>query len=141
MRGARADHVVRFVHPEPAPIRRIDATGLLTATRHASPVQGDTLHPTDAMFADDALIFDAPVSRSLWFGVPGQPGVRLEYPDLPLLGIWTKPGAPYLCLEPWQGVADPVDYAGELADKPGVVVIAPGDARTFTLRITIGAEG
>ena len=138
--GARADHIVRFAEDEPAPIRRIDPSGLLTAAPHPSPVDGDTLHPQDAMFADDALIFDEARSRSLWFGVPGRPGVRLSYPDLPLLGIWTKPGAPYLCLEPWQGVSDPVGYAGAFADKPGTISIAQGGTRSFTLTIEVGAE-
>lgn len=139
--GPREAHVVRFADPEPSPIRRIGADGLLTPERHPTPVVGDTLRPADPMFADDALIFDTPASRGLWFGVPGRPGVRLDYPDLPLLGIWTKPGAPYLCLEPWQGVADPEGYAGEFADKPGVVTIPAGGTRAFTLRITVGADG
>ena len=138
--GARGDHVVRFAEPELAPIRRIDKAGLLTPARHPSPVAGAILRPDDALFVDDALIFDAAVSRSLWFGVPGRPGVSVEHPDLPLLGIWTKPGAPYLCLEPWQGIADPEGYAGEFRDKPGVVMIAAGDRRSVTMRITVGCS-
>lgn len=137
--GERAGHVVRFAQPEPAPVRRIDAAGLLKPESYPSPIAGDTLHPADAMFVDDALMFDAPASRELWFGVPGRPGVRLAYDDLPQLGIWTKPGAPYLCLEPWQGINDPEGYTGELRDKPGVIVIAPAAERRFTMRITIGA--
>ena len=137
--GARADHIVRFASPEPAPIRRIGANGLLVATPYPTPVAGETLHPTDALFVDDAIMFDAPASRALWFGVPEQPGVRLAYDNLPQLGIWTKPGAPYLCLEPWQGINDPVGYVGELRDKPGIVEIAPAGERRFTMHITIGA--
>ena len=137
--GARADHVVRFARPEPAPIRRIDTDGLLTPIRYPTPVDGDTLHPTDALFVDDALMFDEPASRSLWFGVPGEPGIGLAYDNLPQLGIWTKPGAPYLCLEPWQGINDPEGYTGELRDKPGMIEVAPAAEHRFTMRITIGA--
>jgi galactose mutarotase-like enzyme len=34
------------------------------------------------------------------------------------LGVWQKPGAHYLCIEPWAGMADPVDFTGEAWDKP-----------------------
>lgn len=31
---------------------------------------------------------------------------RLDFDDLPHLGIWSDPGAPFICLEPWQGCDD-----------------------------------
>jgi galactose mutarotase-like enzyme len=54
-----------------------------------------------------------------------------------MLGIWQKPGAYYLCIEPWQGIADPVGYAGDFRDKPGVVTLAPGDRRSFRMEVTV----
>jgi len=51
------------------------------------------------------------------------------------LGIWTKPGAPFVCIEPWQGYAANVDDDGDLAQRPGVVLLPPGGsfARTLVL--------
>jgi galactose mutarotase-like enzyme len=49
--------------------------------------------------------------------------------------VWTKPGAPFLCIEPWQGLADPVGYAGEFRDKPYVIALAPGESRNFRMTI------
>ena len=69
------------------------------------------------------------------FGAPGHRAIGMRFSDLPMLGIWTKPGAPYLCIEPWQGIADPQGYAGELRDKPGMVIVASGATRTFAMRI------
>ena len=61
----------------------------------------------------------------------------IREPDTPMLGIWQKPGAPFLCIEPWQGIADPIGFAGDFRDKPGVVELAPGASRTFRLSITV----
>ena len=138
--GARPDHVVRFDRPEPEPIRRVDTAGLLLPEAFPTPVDGNILHLRDDLFTTDALIFDRPASRSLWYGAPDTPGVRVDFAGMPELGIWMKPGAGYLCIEPWQGHADPQGFVGELRDKPGVVEIAPGQSRIFAIAITAGVD-
>ena len=134
--GARADHRLRFDSAEPEPIRRIDSEGLVRPQPEATPIGGDTLVIRDDLFTDDAVILDAPHSRGAAYGAPGTPGLRVEW-DLPQLGIWTKPGAPYLCIEPWAGMADPEGFTGDIFDKPGIVTIAPQSAQTFTMRIAL----
>lgn len=134
---AKTDHVVRFDEAEPAPIRRIDATGLGYAQGFATPVRGRILPLEDALFTADAVIFDRLASRRLWFGVPGHPGLRVDFPDCPHLGIWMKPGAPYLCLEPWQGFAPEIGDDGDLAHRPGIVLVPPGGTLSRTLRLAL----
>lgn len=136
--GDRADHRLVFDKAEPAPIRRIDtATGLVLPDPVPTPIEGDTLAPRDDMFVPDALIFDQLRSRSVRFGVPGGRMLRVDFPEMPLLGVWTKPGAPFLCIEPWQGLADPVGYDGDFRAKPYVIEVAPGAERRFGIAITI----
>ena len=54
------------------------------------------------------------------------------------LGVWSKPsGAPFLCIEPWQGYASPAEFDGTLADKPGIMSIAPGATRMLSFRIRV----
>jgi galactose mutarotase-like enzyme len=138
--AAREAHIVRFAEPEPEPIRRLDSQGLLRPTPEPTPVQGRDIAVRDAMFEDDAMIFDDLASRSLRFGAPGGTTLDIAFPDMPLLGIWTKPGAPYLCIEPWHGIADPEGFTGEFRDKPGVIEVPPGQDHIFAMRIDIGAE-
>jgi galactose mutarotase-like enzyme len=137
--GERAEHRLRFAEPEPAPIRRIAPTGLLTPVPHPTPVEGRNLALDDSLFVDDALIFDAPASRSVRFGVPDEAGIEVAWDGLPELGVWTKPGAPYLCIEPWQGYSDPQGFDGDFRDKPGVIEVPPGGERRFTMNVTIEA--
>ena len=63
----------------------------------------------------------------------------IAFPDTPMLGIWTKPGAHYVCVEPWHGIADPEGYTGEFTDKPGVFTVAPGAERRIALSVTLVA--
>jgi galactose mutarotase-like enzyme len=137
--GARADHVIVFAKSEPAPIRGIDtAVGLVLPDPRPTPVDGDKLVPNDDLFIEDALIFDRLNSRRLRFGVPGERMIEVDFAGLPLLGVWTKPGAPFLCIEPWQGLADPVGYEGEFRAKPHIIEIAPGAERSFAMAVAIG---
>lgn len=135
---AKTGHVIRFDRPEPAPIRRLDADGLLDPVPRPSPVEGDTLRLDDALFADDALIFDRPASRGLSFEGPGGARARVDFQGMPELGLWMKPGAGYLCIEPWHGSSDPAGFHGTLDEKPGTVSITPGNSRSFSMAITIG---
>lgn len=137
--GARADHVIDFAEEEAGPLTRIDADGLV-ARELPSPVQGRRLALADALFDDDALIFLRPASRSLRFGAAGggSPSLRIGFPDMPHLGIWTKPGgAPYLCIEPWQGYASPTGFAGPLTEKPGSLILAPGETKRFSMTVEL----
>ena len=73
------------------------------------------------------------------YGAFGGPTLDVAFPDTPSLGVWTKPGAAFVCIEPWHGIADPSGYAGEFRDKPGVFEIAAGEAETITMSVTLNA--
>jgi galactose mutarotase-like enzyme len=133
----KAGHVVRFDRPEPEPVRRLDGAGLLHPMRRPSPVDGDTLALDDGLFVEDALIFDALDSRRLVYRGPNGSQVAVDYQGMPQLGLWMKPGAGFLCIEPWQGHSDPVDFAGTIDEKPGTVIVPPGAQRLFAMAITV----
>jgi galactose mutarotase-like enzyme len=97
----RASHYIEFENDEPAAVRRIDAAGLLTPERHVTPVANRRLELADALFKQDVLIFDQIKSRSVSYGGTQGPRLRIGFPDAAYLGVWTKPGAPYVCIEPW----------------------------------------
>jgi len=136
----RASHFIEFETDEPAPVRRIDASGLLMPERHPTPVSHRRLTLADALFRDDVLIFDEVKSRSVTYGSDQGPRVRVSFPDAPYLGIWTKPGAHFICIEPWHGVTDRQGFSGDITEKEGVFVLPGGDARTTTMAVTL-AEG
>ena len=130
-------HKLRFDHLEPAPVRRIDANGFLLPEPQQSPVVGNLLTLRDDLFVDDALIFDRLESRRVFYGASEGPHLMVDFPDFPTLGVWTKPGAEFICIEPWQGFSDPVDFAGDIRDKPGIIQISPGDHKNLAMHISL----
>lgn len=133
----RADHRIRFEYDEPGPIRRIDADGHLTPDALPTPVVGDVLALSDALFVDDAVIFDRLKSRKVAYGAATGPTIEFRFDDFPMLGVWTKVGGGFICIEPWQGIADPVGFDGDITTKPGIVMIAPGQSRAWTMSIAL----
>ncbi|CAN5219928.1 aldose 1-epimerase family protein [soil metagenome] len=136
--GAKEEHLVRFEHAEPGSLKEISPDGLIAAADRVSPVEGDVLHLKDTLFTNDALVWDRLKSQRLHYGVDGKPGLSVTFPDTDKLGIWMKPGARYLCIEPWAGIADPEGYAGDFREKPGVFEMAPGDERVFRMVVEVG---
>ena len=122
---AKEAHTLTFEHPEPDPIRRVSG-GLLLQDSEPSPVEGDALHLHDGLFAADAVILDKVRSRWVRFTAPGAPGLEVSWHGMPQLGLWMKPGAEFLCIEPWHGYASPVGWDGEFSDKPGLFHVPPG---------------
>ena len=53
--------------------------------------------------------------------------MALESKDFPNFGIWSKPGAPYVCLEPWCGRCDNRGFEGDISEKPGIIALEPGE--------------
>lgn len=59
-------------------------------------------------------------------------GVRLDFHEFPMVAFWTKPGAPFLCLEPWQGCAAWDNESGRFEDKPFCTVLQPREKKELT---------
>ncbi len=132
------DHAITFAEDEPAPLAAV-AGGLLSDRRVPSPVRGRTLALEPHLFDEDALIFLAPTSRSLRYGPPGGRGLRVDFAGMPQLGLWSKPGAPFVCIEPWSGYASPAGFDRDITEKPGMTSVAPGESRGFAMQVSLDA--
>ncbi|QND61457.1 aldose 1-epimerase family protein [Mesorhizobium huakuii] len=126
-----------FAEAERAPIRRLK-DGLLLPDLRPTLIDGRTLALSERLFDDDAVILDRPASTSVRYAADHGPAIEMSWQGAKELGIWSKPGgAPFLCIEPWHGVASPVDFDGEVSDKPGVMLIEPGAKRSLSYRISL----
>jgi galactose mutarotase-like enzyme len=133
----RSSHFIEFAMEEPDPVRRLNTAGLLTPERHPTPIAHRRLMLGDALFQDDVIIFDRIRSRHVTYGADEGPRIRVSYPDAPYLGIWSKPQAPFICIEPWHGVADPEGFTGDFKTKPGVVTVAADAVLSAQLTVTL----
>ena len=144
----RTAHRIVFDADEPGTLRRIAPDGLIAPEPRPSPLgDGRALPLSDALFTDDALVWDPVVSQGVRYGAATGPALRIAFPDTPRLGIWTKPALPdgegprFVCVEPWHGIADPEGYTGDFRDKPGVFEVMPGGEKRMGFSVTLEGAG
>ena len=73
-----------------------------------------------SLFEKDALVFKHLKSNELILLNKNKPVLSVQFEGFPYLGIWTKPNAPFLCIEPWCGLADNVNHNGNIFEKEGI---------------------
>jgi galactose mutarotase-like enzyme len=134
-------HAIHLDGPRTPSHLRIDGDGLLKPGLHPSVFKDGMLTLNHSFFTEDALIYAEGTGASLWYGAKGHPGIRVDCPAMPHLGIWTKPGAPYICIEPWHGLPSARDAEEPLERRPGAIVLAPGESSMLDMRLTFGVAG
>jgi galactose mutarotase-like enzyme len=132
--GARGPHVVCFDAAERAEVPVIAPRGLFSSRSRAIPLRGRELELTPELF-DEALCFlDANSSGLEYAAADGGPSLRMELENFPHVALWSRPGAPFLCLEAWTGHGDPVGFSGNLFAKPSMRALAPGETARSAAR-------
>jgi galactose mutarotase-like enzyme len=117
---------VAFEKPERGEVPMLAPGGLVSPRRRPIPIRGAVLDVTDELFAHDALCFIDPASRSLKFVGASGAAIEMALGDFRHAALWTRPGAPFLCLEAWTGYSDPEGFEGDLFEKPAMRVLQPG---------------
>ncbi len=118
--------MVRFEREERSEVPMIAPGGLVSKEMKTVPLKGLDLPLSDALFANDAVCFLNCTSRSLAFVDASGASITMQFPDFQHVALWTRPGAPFICLEPWTGYSDPEGFDGDLFQKPSMRVLEPG---------------
>jgi galactose mutarotase-like enzyme len=134
-RGDKHTHAVVFENAEDPMVPEVGEGGAFKHTRRRVPLDGRRLLLTDGLLAGTPLCFFEANSRSVRFENDRGAAIVVEAENFPHFAIWSKAGAPYLCIESWTGYADPEDFDGELADKPSMRFLAPGAAAHHAVRL------
>ena len=111
--------------------------GLIGKTLPTSPFEAGRLDLAHSLFDNDALIFPEGAGTGLTFGADGGPGLSFTFHNLPNIALWQKPGAPFLCIEPWHGMAAHAGGTAELVERPYTVALAAGDAMDFGFAVEV----
>jgi len=87
---------------------------------------GKVLPLYEKYFDIDALVFTDVKSRfvTLRNRKTGK-SVSVSFPDRDFLLLWTKPGAPYICIEPWAGIPSYIDEELDITVKTGINSVLP----------------
>jgi galactose mutarotase-like enzyme len=87
----------------------------------------NTINLREDLFDKDALIFKDLKSRKVTLKHKNKGSVlSMYFEDFSYLGIWAKPNAPYVCIEPWLGIADSETANQKIEDKEGIITLNAG---------------
>lgn len=93
-------------------------------TEHRTLGQTNTsLDLRHEMFKEDAIIFETKGTNTFTIASDeSDHSISLSYKNMPYVGIWSPypKQAPFVCIEPWCGIADTLDSNGKLIDKMGI---------------------
>lgn len=118
---------LEFDLPETLDTETIDSDSIRIAEK--TPVlRGEKrITITEDIFKNDALILSGIRSKAVTLrSDKHERAVRFTFGDVPFLGIWAKPGAPYVCIEPWCGVNDDRNARADVSEKEGIVRLPKG---------------
>lgn len=113
--------------------RRLIEGGYYTGKTEMVDVTSGALVLTDGLFQHDAIVFNNPCFDSVTL-LDSRGDAMLDFYcwEWDAVGFWTKPGAPFFCIEPWWGWADDVDSDGRFESKSGLHSLAPGEVETVS---------
>lgn len=91
----------------------------------------------DLFKVKDAIVVKALKSNSIFLRSKNHShGLEFTATNYSWYGIWSKPG-PFVCLEPWMGVADHLSHSKSIIDKEGILTLAPKKAEEFSFKINV----
>ena len=129
--------VLRFGLPETLDSRWIDDEAMLAGGGYPVLENATDIVIHEHLFDRDALILQGMKSQHVTLfrngeakGVSSTPTVKFDIGGAPVLGVWAKPGAPYVCIEPWFGLNDSNEYTPDFSQKQLIQRLGPGGAFT-----------
>ena len=98
--------------------------GLVYKTENLE-IEDNKIVLNEELFKDDALVFnDFNIKEVTFKNSKNKNYVKLEFEKFPYLGLWSKPsGAPFICIEPWFGVADEENSNQKLEEKKAMITL------------------
>lgn len=121
------DYFLEFEKPETVGRWLIVEGGLIGKGTEPLLNNERRLSLTRELFARDAVVLKGLHSEKMRLGcMKNNLGFEFSYPGFPFMGIWAAPGADFVCIEPWCGIADSIDASGKIEEKEGIENVSAG---------------
>ena len=133
------DYILEFEHNETAESYKLDqASGLISGQTKAVFDTDKTITLKGDLFSSDALIFKDLTSKKVILKSTEHGKIlSVTYKDYKYLGLWAKPNASFICIEPWLGYADVVKTNQDLKTKEGILHLEPNKSFSASYQIEI----
>ncbi len=127
-----------LVFPQNEKLYSFALNGNLLSGDKALLMDGNLLPLKKEFFSVDAQVFPEIKSRSVILKKKGgAPLLRVVFDGFFNLMLWQKYNAPYICIEPWNGVPDRTWSKKKLVEKDGIQTVAGGETyiRTHSIEL------
>ncbi len=132
------DEPVRMLRQAQQPVRML-RQAQQPEDRSLTPSSGRLALTNDTFSADAFLIEGSQVASATLIDKSGRPVLTVGCPQAQAFGLWapSKPGCPFVCLEPWCGITDPAGFSGDISGRELIHRLAPGERYEFTYWIEV----
>lgn len=121
-----------FAEPETLVCEKIDSESILDGKFYPTLKNETDIVITKDIFDGDALILSGMKSDTLYLKSDFRPQmIKFNFGKAPVLGIWAKPGAEYVCIEPWYGINDSREVVADFSQKRLIQKLEPGEEFVF----------
>lgn len=115
------DYEIAFSDDEKLEIHPL-IDNLISKETQIIKLENKTLPLSHELFSKDALVMTNMKSRGLILrNNKNHEKVILTFSNFPYFGIWSAKNADFVCLEPWQGIADFEDHNKDFTQKFGIL--------------------
>jgi galactose mutarotase-like enzyme len=134
-----SDYVLEFPHEVNLETNTMLESGLLSLDKRLIETHGHLLTLSDELFNKDFLIFsDLDCDWVRLRKKNETQGIIILFKDYPHLALWSKPGADFICIEPWLGLPDFENESIVLSEKRAHKTIQPNE--NFSIDIVTEIE-
>jgi len=133
------DYYLKFEKNETAPTWQVTKEGLIADETLPFFDNNNIINLHPHIFDNDALVFKNLNSHKVSLKSKKSAQVlTVSFPDFNYLGIWAKPAANFVCIEPWLGIADSVNSDRNFEHKEALIRLEPKG--TFTAKYFIKVD-
>jgi galactose mutarotase-like enzyme len=135
---AYTDYFIELNAAETSGRYPLSKNGLLELAPNPFLENTQTIPLNPALFYEDAVVLKHLKANDMAILSEKTPhGLRMTFDGFPYFGIWAAKNAPFVCLEPWCGIADSVNTTQELTEKEGINALANGGCFERTWQIEL----
>lgn len=135
----RFKYFIKFQNNNSIVSSRLDSNGLINEEKEEFKLDEGYLKVTEHLFDKDALVLENNQVHSISLVRPDKTEYVKVVFDTPVVGVWSpaKAGVPFVCIEPWYGIADASDFSGTLKDRAWGNELEAGKDKEYSWNITI----
>ena len=117
-----SDYYLEFEKNETSQKYKLTDNGLVFDEKADCLNNENKLQITETVFDDDAIVFGDLKSEKVTIkNSKNSKELSVDYKGFPYIAFWSKPKAPYVCIEPWYGISDFENASGKLEEKTGIL--------------------